>query len=98
MSIIVEIPGLLKVYTGARAEVESDGKNVRELLEDLEQQYPGLTGHFFNERSELSNLANIFVNEIDFHQLSGLDTLLADGDRVRLAVAPLVSGGSGSDR
>ena len=98
MSIIVEIPGLLKVYTGAKAEVEGEGTNVGELLEDLERKYPGLTGQLFNEHGGFGNLANIFVNEMDFHLLSELNTPLRKGDRVRLAVAPLISGGSGYDR
>jgi molybdopterin converting factor small subunit len=97
MSIIVEIPGLLKVLTGGRAEVTGEGKNLMELLTSLETKFPGIKGHFFDKNGGLNNMVNIFVNEVDFHQLSGLDTPLSDGDHVRLAVAPLVSGGSGYD-
>ena len=40
----VEIPPRLRHHTHGRARLEVDGRNVRALLETLEQRFPGL-GH-----------------------------------------------------
>lgn len=93
-SVTVEIPGLMRDLTGGSREVTGEGSNLRELLRGLEKRYPGLKTRCFTRSGELNNMVNIFVNEVDFHQLSGLDTPLSNGDRVRLAIAPLVSGGA----
>lgn len=93
MAVTVEIPRLLQDLTG-KGEIAGDGGTLRELLLSLKSQYPALVGRFLKNSEELSNMVNIFVNEVDFHQLSGLDTLLSEGDRVRLAIAPLISGGA----
>lgn len=95
-SVTVEIPGLMRDLTGGRREVTGEGSNLRDLLRALEKRYPGMKAQFSTGSGELSNMVNVFVNEVDFHQLSGLDTPLSSGDRVRLAVAPLISGGAWS--
>ncbi len=93
-SVTVEIPGLMRDLTGGNREVTGEGSNLRELLRGLEKRYPAMRDRCFASPGELNNMVNVFVNEVDFHQLSGLDTPLSRGDRVRLAVAPLVSGGA----
>ncbi len=38
----VYIPALLQNLTGGKAQVEVEGSTVRELIDNLEQEYPGL--------------------------------------------------------
>lgn len=84
----------MRELTSGRAEVLARGRDLMELLGDLERQFPGFKARLTNDSEQFSNLVNIFVNEVDFHDLAGAGTSLKDGDRVRLAMAPLISGGS----
>ncbi len=93
--ITVEIPTLLRDLTGGESQVPGEGLDIRTLLDSLERQFPGFRRRFFDLNGALRNMVNIYVNEVDFHRLAGLDTPLSGGDHVRLAVAPLISGGSG---
>ena len=38
----VFIPTLLKELTGGQTEVQADGTTVRQLIQDLDRQFPGL--------------------------------------------------------
>jgi molybdopterin synthase sulfur carrier subunit len=53
----VYIPALLRTATEGRELVEAHGVTVREVVESLEAQYPGLRGRLVNEGKLLSNLA-----------------------------------------
>ncbi len=90
----IEVPSLLRHLTRGEPELIAEGTNLRSLLASLEHRYPGLRSRFMQSSGSLSNMGNIYVNEVDFHDLAGLDTPLKDGDRVRLAAAPLISGGA----
>ncbi len=41
----VVIPALLRKYTAGRDRVVASGRNLGQLLDDLERQYPGLREH-----------------------------------------------------
>lgn len=45
----VKIPRPMQVYTRDQEVVHADGKNVRQLINDLEEAYPGLKGALMND-------------------------------------------------
>jgi molybdopterin synthase sulfur carrier subunit len=78
--------------TGGAAEVEAEGKTVRELIEDLERRYAGIKARLCDESGEVRRFVNIFVNDEDIRFLQGLDTELKEGDEV--SIIPAIAGGS----
>lgn len=45
----VVIPALLRKYTGGKDRVIANGRNVGQLIEDLERQFPGLREHLIED-------------------------------------------------
>jgi molybdopterin synthase sulfur carrier subunit len=91
MPVTVRIPTPLRRITGGAGEVYAKGKDVAELIGDLERQFPGLRERLVEESGELRRFINIYVNQEDVRFLSGLETSLKDGDEVSLV--PALSGG-----
>jgi molybdopterin synthase sulfur carrier subunit len=48
MATIV-IPALLRKYTGGKDRIVASGRNVGQLIDDLERQYPGLREHVIED-------------------------------------------------
>ena len=92
MSIKVRIPTPLQQLTNNQAEVESEGKTVRELIEDLEKSYPGLKERICDENGKVRRFINFYVNEEDVRFLKGDDTPVKDGDEV--SIIPAIAGGA----
>jgi sulfur-carrier protein len=46
---IVVIPALLRKYTGGKDRIVVSGRNVGQLLDDLERQFPGLREHVLED-------------------------------------------------
>lgn len=92
MGIKVRIPTPLRPVTGGQAEVEAQGATVREVLEDLDRNFPGLAGRIFAEDDTVQRFVNIFVNDEDIRFLSGTDTTLSAGDEI--SIIPAIAGGS----
>ncbi len=91
MPVKVRIPTPLQGLTNGAAEVDAEGKTVRELIEDLEQRYTGIKARLCDESGELRRFVNIFVNDEDIRFLQGLDTELKEGDEV--SIVPAIAGG-----
>lgn len=49
----VRIPTPLRSYTGGRANVQAEGDTVRDLLDDLDRQFPGIAFRVVDERGRL---------------------------------------------
>ncbi len=45
----VVIPALLRKFTDGRDRVSASGRNVGQLIDDLERQYPGLREHIIED-------------------------------------------------
>jgi sulfur-carrier protein len=45
----VVIPALLRKFTDGKDRVNASGRNVGQLIEDLERQFPGLREHLMEE-------------------------------------------------
>ena len=91
MSVKVNIPSVLRSAVGGSKSVEGQSGPLRELLENLGNQYPELREQVLDEDGELHRFVNIYVNDEDVRYLDGLETKVAEGDVV--AILPAVAGG-----
>ncbi|PYM57333.1 MAG: molybdopterin synthase sulfur carrier subunit [Candidatus Rokuibacteriota bacterium] len=91
MPVVVRIPTPLRRITSGASEVVAKGKDVAELIEDLERQFPGLRERLVEESGELRRFINVYVNQEDVRFLSGGETALKDGDEV--SIVPAIAGG-----
>ena len=66
------------------------GSNVREVIDDLERNYPGLKERLCDDKG-VRRFVNIYQNEEDIRFLDGLDTAVKDGDSI--SVVPAIAGG-----
>lgn len=91
MSIKVRIPQPLQKLTRGKAEVDAKGNNIRELIKNLENDFPGIRDRIYDERGNLRRFINIYVNEEDIRFLQMDNTPLKDGDEV--SIIPAIAGG-----
>ena len=91
MSITVRVPTPLQKLTKNKAEVEAKGSNIKELIEDLEKNFPGLKERLCDEKGKLRRFINIYVNEEDVRFLQQAETPLKDNDEV--SIIPAIAGG-----
>ena len=88
---IVRIPTPLRKLTGGAEEVNAAGKNVGELIGELEKKYPGIKERICDESGSVRRFVNIFVKDEDIRFLQNLDTPIKDGDEV--SIVPAIAGG-----
>jgi len=91
MPVNVKLPTILRKHAGGQARVEADGATLRELLEDLETRYPGITKNVVTDDGGLHRFINVYVNDEDVRYLGSLETELKDGDTI--SILPAVAGG-----
>ncbi len=91
MSITVRIPTPLRKLTDGADEVQAEGANVGELIDNLEATHPGLKERLCDEAGEIRRFVNIYVNDEDVRFLQGKETPLSDGDQV--SIVPAIAGG-----
>ncbi|MBU2567986.1 MAG: molybdopterin-synthase adenylyltransferase MoeB [Elusimicrobia bacterium] len=91
MNIKVRIPTPLQKITKNQTDIVSDGQDVRELIENLDREYPGLKERVCDEKGDIRRFINIFVNGQDIRFLEGDGTKLKEGDEV--SVIPAIAGG-----
>jgi molybdopterin synthase sulfur carrier subunit len=72
--IIVSLPGALRAKIGNRASVTVAGETVREVIDALEQDFPGLRFNLCHESGELRPYVNVFLNRVNIRYLQGLET------------------------
>ncbi|KGA94467.1 ubiquitin-like small modifier protein 1 [Leptospirillum ferriphilum] len=91
MSVLVRIPTPLRPMANGQKEVHLKGVSVREILENLVRDYPGIRERLMDEKGEVRRFINIYVNEEDIRFLGGTETPLKDGDE--LSIIPAIAGG-----
>jgi molybdopterin synthase sulfur carrier subunit len=90
MAIKVRIPTPLQKLTNGKAEVECGAKNVAELVDVLEKDYPGMKERL-SDAGKIRRFINIYVNEEDIRFLNKEETALKDGDTI--SIVPAIAGG-----
>ena len=74
MSIKVRIPTPLRKLTNGSDEVAATGRNVAEIIEDLEKAYPGLKERICEGDGKLRRFVNIYLNDEDIRFKNNLET------------------------
>jgi len=90
--ISVEIPTILRTYTGGERTVSADGPTLAAVVTSLEASYPGI-GDRLLDGVALRRFVNVYLNDEDVRFLDGINTAVADGDTV--TILPAVAGGAG---
>ncbi len=92
MAITVRIPTPLRKLTNEQdTVVANEGGTLAQLIDGLEQQFPGLKERLCDEQGELRRFVNVYVNGEDVRFLSGLETAIETGAEV--SIVPSVAGG-----
>jgi molybdopterin synthase sulfur carrier subunit len=90
MAVRVQIPTPLRQHTQGQDAVEAKGSTVKEVLDDLGRQFPGITQRLF-DNGQVRRFVNVYLNEEDIRYLSNLDTPVKEGDQI--SIIPAVAGG-----
>ena len=91
MPVKVRIPTPLQNMTQNKAEVKSSGTNIKEVIDDLERNFPGIKERICDEKGKIRRFINVYVNEEDVRFLKQDQTSLKDGDEV--SIIPAIAGG-----
>ncbi len=84
VSARVRVPVALLMRTGNRRWVEAGGGTIREIIDSLERDYPGLRFHLCHETGELRPYVNLFLGAENVRYLQGLDTRVAAGATIHI--------------
>ena len=91
MGINVRIPTPLRKLTNGESEVEANGADISQLIDDLEKNYPGIKGKLCEENGNVRKFLNIYLNDDDIRFMDSLATAVKDGDNISLI--PAIAGG-----
>ena len=91
MTIPVRIPTPLRKLTQNQEVVEAEGSTIRELINSLESNYPGLKERICDEQDHIRRFVNIFLNDEDIRFLKESETPVKSGDEV--SIVPAIAGG-----
>lgn len=91
MAVEVRIPTVLRKFTAGESAVEVAPGTVRDVIDQLNQRFPGLKGQMLNPDGGLHRFVNVYVNDEDVRYLDALDTKVDEGETV--SVLPSVAGG-----
>jgi sulfur-carrier protein len=90
METIVRIPAPLRTLTGGKEEVAVAGATLGEIIENMEQQHPGIRARLLDEKG-VRRFVNIYVGEEDTRFLGGLKAPVKAGDEI--SIVPAIAGG-----
>ena len=91
MSVPVRIPTPLRKLTQNQEIVQIEGATIRDLINNLEQSYPGLKERICDDQNNIRRFVNVFVNDEDIRFLQDAETAVNPGDEV--SIFPAVAGG-----
>ncbi len=91
MSATVRIPTPLRKVTNGADKASVDGNSIAEVIDSLENTFPGIKKRICEESGELRSFVNVFVNGEDIRFSDGINTSISSGDEISLV--PAVAGG-----
>ncbi|MFH1542642.1 MAG: MoaD/ThiS family protein [bacterium] len=92
MSIKVRIPQPLQKITNGQELVEVNAGDIKGLIADLDNKYPGIKDRICDENGKIRRFINVYVNDEDIRFGEGDGTILKSEDEV--SIIPAIAGGS----
>ncbi|MGV3533861.1 MAG: ubiquitin-like small modifier protein 1 [Chthoniobacteraceae bacterium] len=87
----VRIPTPLRKLTNELEVVEAAGANIGEVIENLNQAFPGLKDRICDEEGNVRRFVNVFVNDEDIRFLEEKATAVKESDEI--SIVPAIAGG-----
>ena len=91
VNVTVTLPTALRTRIGQRTHIDVSGQTIRDVIDSLDHELPGLRFNFCYETGELRPFVNIFLDGVNVRYLAGLDTPVRDGAAIH--ILPSVAGG-----
>ncbi len=91
MAVTVRIPTPLRRLTQNLAEVETEGVDIKTIIDNLESDYPGMKERICDDGGNIRRFVNIYLNDEDIRFLEGKETPVADG--AEISIIPAIAGG-----
>lgn len=91
MSHKILIPTPLRKLAGDAESVEVDARTVQEIIEKLDERFPGFLARLCHENGEIRRFINIYINGEDVRFLDKLATTVPEGAEV--VIIPAIAGG-----
>ena len=88
---LVRIPTPLRKYTNNQDEVRVSAATVRDLIAEMEKQYPGIKERICDEKGQVRRFVKLFVGDEEIAHLQGEDTKLSEASEV--SIVPAIAGG-----
>ena len=85
------IPGPLRRLSNGEITVEVGASDLGSAIEALDARYPGFRDRLLDDRGELRQFVNVYLNDEDVRLGSGLKARVADQDEI--SIVPAVAGG-----
>lgn len=92
MPVTIIIPTALRQYANDQSELKVEDQTVGAALDRLTTEHAELRRHLFNDENRLRNFINVYVNDEDIRQRSGVETPVKDGDTI--LIVPSIAGGA----
>jgi sulfur-carrier protein len=90
MALTVRIPTPLRSLTAGEEAVPAEGATLREVIDHLENQHPGMKERLLDEKG-VRRFVNIYIGDEDVRFLDGLDTKLSGNEEI--SIVPAIAGG-----
>jgi molybdopterin converting factor small subunit len=87
----ISIPAPLRAFTEGARELQVHGASVGDAVQFLTTQHPRLSAELLGTDGNLRRFVNIFVGSANIRDLGGMETPLAERDR--LIIIPSIAGG-----
>ncbi|MDQ1272951.1 MAG: sulfur-carrier protein [Planctomycetota bacterium] len=96
MSVTVRIPTPLRTLTKGADEVKLEGKNIKDIVENLEANYKGIKERICDNEGQIRRFVNVYLNDEDIRFIDNLKTPVKDGDHI--SIVPAIAGGNSADK
>lgn len=91
IQVPVRIPAPLRKLTQNQEIVHIEGETIRDVINNLEQSYPGLKERICDEQNNIRRFVNVYVNDEDIRFLQDAGTAVKPSDEV--SIFPAIAGG-----
>ncbi len=86
------IPGPLRRLSDGQMTVDVEAGDLATAIAALDARYPGFKDRLLDERGELRQFVNVYLNDEDVRLGSGLKAKVGENDEI--SIVPAVAGGS----